>query len=276
MNQTTKNTIKLFLNRFIRISDTIKWSAISFLGFILSITQLSITTYIIPFLIFALSTFCIMGFTFAVNNFYDIQSDIKNPRRKETNVLASGDISRRSAIFYSLILALIPLLLSIFTFRYEIFIFCSYLLFLGWTYSAPPFRTKNIPGLDLIWHFIGFFSFVIWGSLIAGSSIYAGSIGLMIWLIAISIGVFSCIGQVWNHIMDYSFDKPDFNFRQFRSNLVIRWEYTPGSTVYFVWSQNRTGDDNSGDFSFRNDMNQLFEVYPHDVFLIKINRWFSL
>ena len=207
MNQTTKNTIKLFLNQFIRISDTIKWSAISFLGFILSITQLSITTYIIPFLIFALSTFCIMGFTFAVNNFYDIQSDIKNPRRKETNVLASGDISRRSAIFYSLILALIPLLISIFTFRYEIFIFCSYLLFLGWTYSAPPFRTKNIPGLDLIWHFIGFFSFVIWGSLIAGSSIYAGSIGLMIWLIAISIGVFSCIGQVWNHIMDYSFDK---------------------------------------------------------------------
>ncbi len=79
-----------------------------------------------------------------------------------------------------------------------------------------------------------------------------------------------------NGEMDYSFDKPDFNFRQFRSNLVIRWEYTPGSTVYFVWSQNRTGDDNSGDFSFRNDMNQLFEVYPHDVFLIKINRWFSL
>ena len=29
----------------------------------------------------------------------------------------------------------------------------------------------------------------------------------MIWLIAISIGVFSCIGQVWNHIIDYSFDK---------------------------------------------------------------------
>ena len=75
---------------------------------------------------------------------------------------------------------------------------------------------------------------------------------------------------------DYSFDKPDFNFRQFRSNLVIRWEYTPGSTLYFVWSQNRTGDDNSGDFSFSNDMGELFNVYPHDVFLVKVNRWFSL
>ncbi len=207
MSQTTKNTVITYLNEFIRISDTLKWSAISFLGFILSVTQLSIAIYIIPFLIFALSTFCIMGFTFAVNNFYDIQSDIKNPRRKGTNVLASGNILRKNAIFYIIILALIPLLVSIFTFRYEIFIFCAYLLFLGWTYSGPPIRTKNIPGLDMIWHFIGFFSFVIWGSLIAGGSIYDGSIGLMIWLIAISIGVFSCIGQVWNHIIDYSFDK---------------------------------------------------------------------
>jgi 4-hydroxybenzoate polyprenyltransferase len=78
-------------------------------------------------------------------------------------------------------------------------------LFLGWAYSAPPLRTKNIPGLDVIWHFIGFFSYVIWGSLIAGASIF--SISLIIWLMAISIGIFSCIGQLWNHIVDYSFDK---------------------------------------------------------------------
>jgi len=207
MTQITKNTVKLFLNKFIRFSDSFKWSAISFLGFVLGINQLSINTYFIPFLIFAISTFCIMGFTFAVNNFYDTQSDIMNPRRKGTNALASGNISRRIAIFYLLILALIPLLISILLFRYEIFIFCAYLLFIGWAYSAPPLRTKNIPGLDVIWHFLGFFSYIIWGSLIAGGSIYYGSIGLMIWLIAISIGVFSCIGQVWNHIVDYSFDK---------------------------------------------------------------------
>jgi hypothetical protein len=36
---------------------------------------------------------------------------------------------------------------------------------------------------------------------------------------------------------DYSFDKPDFNFIQFRSNLVIRWEYIPGSELFLVWSQ---------------------------------------
>jgi len=207
MSKTTKNTVLLFLNEFIRISDSFKWTAISFLGFLLGITQLSINTYIVPFFIFAISTFCITAFTFAINNFYDIESDTKNPRRKDINAIASGNISRKIAIFYLLLFALIPILISIFLFRYEITIFCIYLLFLGWAYSAPPLRTKNIPGLDVIWHFIGFFSYIIWGSLIAGESIYSGSIESIIWLMAISVGVFSCIGQVWNHIVDYSFDK---------------------------------------------------------------------
>lgn len=75
---------------------------------------------------------------------------------------------------------------------------------------------------------------------------------------------------------DYSFDKPDFNFRQFRSNLVIRWEYTPGSTLFLVWSQNRTEFENMGDFSFGGDMKDLFDVPPHNVILIKLNKWFSI
>ena len=36
---------------------------------------------------------------------------------------------------------------------------------------------------------------------------------------------------------DYSFGKPDFNFVQFRSNFVVRWEYIAGSELYLVWSQ---------------------------------------
>src|ERR1051325_6470128 len=41
---------------------------------------------------------------------------------------------------------------------------------------------------------------------------------------------------------DYSFSKPDFNFVQFRSNLVVRWEYRAGSELYLVWSQGNTPD----------------------------------
>jgi len=41
---------------------------------------------------------------------------------------------------------------------------------------------------------------------------------------------------------DYSFSKPDFNFVQFRSNFVVRWEYKAGSEFYLVWSQGNTAD----------------------------------
>ena len=32
---------------------------------------------------------------------------------------------------------------------------------------------------------------------------------------------------------DYEIDNPDFSFVQFRSNLVVRWEYIPGSEIFF-------------------------------------------
>lgn len=44
---------------------------------------------------------------------------------------------------------------------------------------------------------------------------------------------------------DYSFGQPDFNFVQFRSNLIVRWEYKAGSELYLVWSQGNTPDASS-------------------------------
>lgn len=63
----------------------------------------------------------------------------------------------------------------------------------------------------------------------------------------------------------------DFNFRQFRSNLVVRWEYRPGSLLYLVWNQGRTGFEETGNFAYRTDFNDLFSVTPHNVFLIKLS-----
>ncbi len=75
---------------------------------------------------------------------------------------------------------------------------------------------------------------------------------------------------------EFSFGTPDFNFLQFRSNLVVRWEYRPGSALFLVWSQGRTGFDDMGDFSFGRDFGRLFGVHPHDVFLIKFSYGFQL
>jgi hypothetical protein len=84
------------------------------------------------------------------------------------------------------------------------------------------------------------------------------------------------IDQNKDGVEDFTFENPDFNFRQFRSNLVVRWEYLPGSTIYLVWSQGRTGSATNGLFSFGNDMKELFKIVPQNIFLIKFSYWFSL
>lgn len=71
-------------------------------------------------------------------------------------------------------------------------------------------------------------------------------------------------------ITDYSFSNPDFTYLQFRSNLVIRWEYIPGSELYLVWSQgaNASGDPMDGIFTSLND--DLFSRQNiRNIFLIK-------
>jgi len=76
--------------------------------------------------------------------------------------------------------------------------------------------------------------------------------------------------------VDYEFDNPDFNFRDFNSNLVVRWEFMPGSVAFLVWSQSRADFVPRGSFALDTDVRGLFDVHPHDVFLIKISRWFAL
>ncbi len=76
--------------------------------------------------------------------------------------------------------------------------------------------------------------------------------------------------------VDYNFTNPEFNFREMRSNLVIRWEYVPGSTLYVVWSQGRMGSVADGTFQLRRDFDELFGVHPYNAFLIKFSYCFQL
>ena len=69
--------------------------------------------------------------------------------------------------------------------------------------------------------------------------------------------------------VDYTFENPDFSFVQFRSNLVVRWEYIPGSEIYLVWSQGVTGFGDSKETLTRNLNNQILDKKPDNTFLIK-------
>ncbi|MBT8277164.1 MAG: carbohydrate binding family 9 domain-containing protein [Bacteroidia bacterium] len=76
--------------------------------------------------------------------------------------------------------------------------------------------------------------------------------------------------------VDYEFGNPDFAFVQFRSNLVLRWEYIPGSEIFLVWSQGITGlGDVNNDFGKIID-NQLLSERPQNTFLIKATYRFVL
>ena len=76
----------------------------------------------------------------------------------------------------------------------------------------------------------------------------------------------------------------DFSLNSFLVNTVLRWEFKPGSSLFLVWSQSRTNDvfldpfnpsntDLYGQGTF-NQINDIFGLFPTNVFLIKVNYLF--
>ncbi len=73
-----------------------------------------------------------------------------------------------------------------------------------------------------------------------------------------------------------TFDDPNFNFLSLRGNAVLRWEYSPGSVLYFVWTQSRSESDNSGDFQFNRSARKLLDLHPVNIYMIKFTYWFNM
>jgi hypothetical protein len=69
----------------------------------------------------------------------------------------------------------------------------------------------------------------------------------------------------------------DFNQTFLNSNIVLRWEYLPGSTIYLVWSHGSTFAEPGGFYNTLGDeFNRTFNTPPNNVFLLKISYWLSL
>jgi hypothetical protein len=84
------------------------------------------------------------------------------------------------------------------------------------------------------------------------------------------------VDRTGDGVVDYSFGQPDFNVRELRSNLVVRWEYRPGSTLFVVWSQGRRSVDPTGAFRPVEDFERLMAGGGRNAVAIKVNYWVDL
>jgi hypothetical protein len=83
--------------------------------------------------------------------------------------------------------------------------------------------------------------------------------------------------QVNRRGVSYAFDQPDFNFRQLRSTVVLRWEYLPGSNVYAIWSHGQTSDTlDDGHFRVARDLTALGKADSENIIMVKVNYWIGL
>lgn len=75
---------------------------------------------------------------------------------------------------------------------------------------------------------------------------------------------------------DFRFGEPSFSIRELRSNAVVRWEWSAGSSLYLVWSHGRVSDEYMGGFDLREDADLLFTAPSTHVLLIKASYWLGL
>ena len=69
---------------------------------------------------------------------------------------------------------------------------------------------------------------------------------------------------------------PDFNFKSLRGTVVLRWEYKAGSTLYLVWTQNRSDTENPGDFSFGRNIKDMLKAPGDNIFMLKFTYRFKI
>ena len=79
---------------------------------------------------------------------------------------------------------------------------------------------------------------------------------------------------------DYQFSSthPNRNFdtRSLRGNAIARWEFSPGSTFYLAWTQERLDDqDQDGEFHVGKSYSKMFQTQPKNIFLAKVTYYLT-
>jgi len=75
---------------------------------------------------------------------------------------------------------------------------------------------------------------------------------------------------------NFQFRNPNFSFNEFRSNLVARWEYMPGSTLYLVWEHKMSNRDSNYISGWGKNIDNMFGLPSTNTFMLKLNYWLNL
>ena len=68
----------------------------------------------------------------------------------------------------------------------------------------------------------------------------------------------------------------NFNYRELTSNMVLRWEYSPGSVMYLVWSRGASGADPFWTHDPVKDVRNLMDLNSENIFLLKVTKLFNI
>ncbi|MFH5831680.1 DUF5916 domain-containing protein [Halalkalibaculum sp. DA384] len=94
------------------------------------------------------------------------------------------------------------------------------------------------------------------------------------------------IMQDWDQLAGYSSypKRSEFSLSSLQSNVVLRWEYQPGSNIYLVWTHGRQLRESLNPLapygrspygrSISQRINDTFEIFPENALLLKIEYTF--
>ena len=79
-----------------------------------------------------------------------------------------------------------------------------------------------------------------------------------------------------NMLLEFASENPDFDYQEFNSNFVLRWEYKTGSTFYFVWTNSISNYTSEYNPSVFDSMKNISKGTSRNAFMVKFSYWFSL
>ncbi|MBS7288602.1 MAG: UbiA prenyltransferase family protein [Candidatus Freyarchaeota archaeon] len=190
---------RLFLN--CRPWNAASWASLAVFGWATTLKGFTLLDFFANFIVLGFFATLLNGFSFAVNNVFDVEEDRK--AGKASNLVAARSVSRNKALAFSFIIGGASVAFFAYTGGVEGGLLSLLCIVIGFLYSAPPFRFKEKPILDIVSH--GFFL----GSLLVllGAYFRSGTPNNVTYVYTVAFFFISCIFQLQNLLGDYFFDR---------------------------------------------------------------------